>query len=355
MHTPYVVTPGRVHKPQPTEAMASTATPTPSGSRNFFSAGSFLRSSRSLFTAAVLAASCASSASAAFWNLSGTLTTHDPSIVKQNTTWWIFETGQGLPVKWSSNGLAWNQGVRLFNAEKSWWRTWAPNMGSLDVWAPDVHYFNGRYWVYYSVSEFGKNNSAIGLVSCSSIAAGDWRDDGFVIGSKSGTNSYNCIDPSLTIDASGQPWLVFGSWFSGLYVTRLSTSTMKPTGSLYNIAKRTNGIEGGCIVYRNGYYYLFASIDKCCNGVNSTYKIGYGRSTSITGPYTDKSGGQLLSGSITVLDAGNVRWKGPGGQDVYQNGSAWVIARHAYDANNNGTPTLLINDLYFDSSNWPTY
>lgn len=335
-----------MNKPQTTKAIP-VADRVPAARRSLF---------RSL-TAAVAfgSVSLISTASAAFWNLTGAVGAHDPSIIKEGSTWWCFTTGTGCPVKYSGNGLAWTQGVQLFASEKSWWRTYAPNMGSNDVWAPDVHYFNGRYWVYYSVSEFGKNNSAIGLTSCSSIVKGDWRDDGLVISSKSGVNAYNAIDPNLTIDASGAPWLAFGSWFDGIHVVKLSTSTMKPTGTIYSIAKRSGGIEGANIVYANGYYYLFVSIDKCCAGVNSTYKIAYGRSTSITGPYVAKDGTAMTSGGCTVLDAGNTRWKGPGGQDVYQNGSAWVIARHSYDANNNGAPTLLINDLYWDSSKWPTY
>lgn len=296
------------------------------------------------------------SASAAFWNLTGAVVTHDPSIIKENSTWWIFETGVGLPVKFSANGTAWSQGVRLFANDLAWWNTYVPN-GSRDpkVWAPDIHKFGGRTYCYYSISIFGQNTSAIGLTSCSSIAAGDWRDDGVVLSSKAGVNAYNAIDPSLTIDASGNPWLVFGSWFDGIHVVRINPGTMKPTGSIFSIATRSGGIEGANIVFANGFYYLFVSIDKCCQGVNSTYKIAYGRATSITGPYTTKSGGAMSSGAATVLDAGNTRWKGPGGQDVYQNGSAWLIARHAYDANSNGTPTLLINDLFWDASKWPTY
>jgi hypothetical protein len=37
-----------------------------------------------------------------------------------------------------------------------------------------------------------------------------------------------------------------------------------------------------------------------------------------------------------------------------QNGSNWVIARHAYDATDNGTPKLLISDLNW-RNNWPIY
>ena len=111
---------------------------------------------------------------------------------------------------------------------------------------------------------------------------------------------------------------------------------MKPTGNLYSIASRPNNggaVEAPTIVYRNGYYYLFASFDSS-PGVNSTYKIAYGRSTSITGPYVDKNGTSMLNGGGTIMDSGNAVWKGPGHQDVYNN----LIIRHAYDATDNGTP-----------------
>ena len=87
-----------------------------------------------------LSALVTSHGSAAFWNLTGTLTTHDPSIIKENSTWWIFETGVGLPVKFSSNGTAWSQGVRIFANDLAWWNTYVPN-GSRDP-KPDVAGFD---------------------------------------------------------------------------------------------------------------------------------------------------------------------------------------------------------------------
>lgn len=291
---------------------------------------------------------------AAHWGLSGDLGSHDPTLIKEGNLWWSPSTGVGLAMKYSSDGLVWRNGTQIFSKELSWWRTYAPNMGSNDVWAPDIQYYNGRYYLFYSVSEFGKNNSAIGLTSCSSIVAGDWRDDGIIISSKSGTTAYNAIDPNMVIDADGKPWLVFGSWFDGLHIVRLNSSTWKPSGTIYSIAYKSGGIEGGSMIYKDGYYYLFASIGVCCQGVNSTYKIAYGRSTSVTGPFVDKNGVSMSNGGGTILDSGNTRWIGPGGQDVYKNGSSYVIARHAYDATNNGAPTLLISDLNF-SGGWPTY
>lgn len=292
---------------------------------------------------------------AASWALTGDVYTHDPGIIKEGSLWWSPHTGPGISMKYSSDGKAWTEGTPIFSSELSWWRTYAPNMGKNDVWAPDIKYYNGRYWMYYSVSQFKTNNSAIGLTSCSSIAKGDWRDDGMVISSASGTTNYNAIDPNITFDASGTPWLAFGSWFDGIHIVKLNTTTMKPTGSIYKIGYKSGGMEGASVVYNNGYYYLFASYGVCCEGVNSTYKIGYGRATSITGPYYDKNGVKMTDGGYSLLDGGNTRWIGPGGQTIYKNGSSWLIARHAYDANNNGTATFLISDLYFDSNKWPTY
>ena len=241
------------------------------------------RRRRRLGVAGAWLALISATASAADWAVSGSLGAHDPSIIKEGATWWCFATGTGLPVKTSSDGLNWRQAGSLFANEDSWWRTYAPRMGTRDVWAPDVHRFAGRTWVYYCVSEFGASNSAIGLLSCTSIATGDWRDDGLVLNSRAG-DSFNAIDPTLTFDATGAPWLAFGSWFDGIHVVALDPATMKPTGNVSSIAQRPNGIEGANIVYANGYYYLFLSIDACCQGVNSTYKISYGRSASITGP-----------------------------------------------------------------------
>ncbi|MBL3656509.1 glycoside hydrolase family 43 protein [Fulvivirga sediminis] len=290
-----------------------------------------------------------------FIELGGNTVSHDPCLIKEpNGLWWAFMTGTGVGVKYSSDGVNWTQGVQVFPNELSWWRNYAPNMGRNDVWAPDCFYHNGRYWLYYSVSEFGKNNSAIGLTSCSSIVRGDWRDDGVVVSTSRGNNAANAIDPNIIRDASNNLWMVYGSWFDGIRLVRLNSSTMKPTGTHYAIARRGGGIENTDIVYNNGYYYLFVSLGVCCNGVNSTYRIAYGRSTNITGPYYDKNGVNMLNGGATILDAGNVRWKGPGAPDIYNNNGNYLLIRHAYDAQQNGTPKMLISDLFFVNG-WPTY
>lgn len=285
------------------------------------------------------------------WPLTGNLVTHDPTITYENGTWWVFQTGPGIYGKWSSNGVDWNGAAAIFPNGLSWWSNYVPAHNGTDVWAPDIKFYNGRAWLYYAISTFGSRVSAIGLTSASSIAAGDWRDDGMVINSTS-SNDYNAIDPDLIVDKDGAPWLTFGSWNSGIKLMRVNPITMKPLGSIYSIAKRGGGIEAPTVIYRQGYYYLFVSVGKCCDGVNSTYQIRYGRATDIRGPYVDKNGTDMMNGGGSLLDGGNSIWVGPGGQDILNTD---VIVRHAYDATDNGTPKLLISTLNWDSSGWPRY
>jgi arabinan endo-1,5-alpha-L-arabinosidase len=230
-----------------------------------------------------------------------------------------------------------------------------------DLWAPDVVYANGSYWQYYSASGSGSEVSAIGLAKAATPNSTAWTDEGKVIVS-SNTSGYNAIDPSPIQDASGNWWISFGSWFNGIYLMRLDNTTMLQSASnttLYHLAERNNGIEGSFIYYHNGYYYLFAAIDSCCSGTSSTYRTVVGRSASVTGPYLDRGGIDMLNGGGTIVVSSHSNIYGPGGASLFtdtgSNGaeSLPTFVYHYYDGNNNGTPTLGINRLNFTSDGWP--
>ena len=289
--------------------------------------------------------------SVSHWPLTGSLVTHDPTLGYENGTWWIFQTGPGIAGKWSANGVTWNDAAAILPNGLSWWSNYVPGHDGIDVWAPDLKHYNGRAWLYYSISTFGSRVSAIGLTSAPTVASGNWRDDGLVVNTTN-SNNYNAIDPELVVAADGSPWLTFGSWNSGIKVTRINPITMKPFGPLYSIASRSGGIEGPALIYRQGYYYLFVSIGECCKGTDSTYRIAYGRATDIRGPYLDKNGQDMMQSGGTILDAGNSQWAGPGGEDILNTD---VMVRHAYDASDNGVPKLLISTLNWDANGWPRY
>jgi arabinan endo-1,5-alpha-L-arabinosidase len=112
-------------------------------------------------------------------------------------------------------------------------------------------------------------------------------------------------------------------------------------------------VEGAYIVHHGSYYYLFASYDACCAGVNSTYKIRVGRATTITGPYADSTGKPMLTGGGDLLLATHGRYIGPGGQSIFQDKGKDVLAYHYYDGDDNGTPKLGLNTLAWTTTGWP--
>jgi arabinan endo-1,5-alpha-L-arabinosidase len=283
--------------------------------------------------------------------VSGVTTVHDPEVVKKpDGTYLLAHTGDNITLKTSSDRTAWSSAGVAFPNGMSWVYPYTNNSNT--VWAPDLTYANGRYYMYYSASSFGSNSSAIFLATSTTGAAGSWTNQGLVIASTT-SNDWNAIDPNLVIDQSGAWWLSFGSFWSGIKMIRIDSSTGLRSGTSFSsIAGRGGGaIEAPTIHYRNGYYYLFVSFDACCQGASSTYRTMVGRSTSVNGPYVDRNGVAMTSGGATEVLAGHGSFHGTGHQAVLADGDADVLFYHYY--NDAGTALLGINLLAYDSEGWP--
>jgi arabinan endo-1,5-alpha-L-arabinosidase len=284
---------------------------------------------------------------------------HDPSMIWDGKLFYLFGTGGQLSIRASANGLQWSNAGQVFTAQPAWI---AAALGSApaDLWAPDVSYFSCRYHVYYAGSTFGTNSSVIGLATNVTLDATSpnyqWIDQGLVVQSKS-TDNFNAIDPNVAFDEVGNPWLAFGSFWSGIKLRKLDAGTGKLSTSdttMYSIAGRNGGaIEAPSIISHNGYYYLFVSFDKCCAGVSSTYRTMAGRASKITGPYASKAGAAMTEGGADQMLATQGRTIGPGGGTAWQNGSNYYYSFHYYDGQDNGVSKLQIRPITFASDNWP--
>ncbi|MGK3996274.1 arabinan endo-1,5-alpha-L-arabinosidase [Sorangium sp. So ce1024] len=289
--------------------------------------------------------------------LSGDLGTHDPVIIQAGDRYHLFQTGDRIPMKTSSDLLNWQSAGRVFDARPAWAAERVP--GVEDLWAPDISRFGDAYHLYYSASTFGSNRSCIGHATKSSLdAAGPWTDHGAVICSNAGAtrDDWNAIDPNVAFDEEGTPWLSFGSFWTGIKMVKLTLSGERADGELHALASRPDArgaLEAPFIVRRCGFYYLFVSFDSCCRGVDSTYNMVVGRSTRITGPYVDKEGRAMMSGGGTLLVQGDGRWKGPGHNAVLFAKDRAYNVYHAYNVEKNGEPTLRISELVWDSDGWP--
>ncbi|MFN8447408.1 MAG: arabinan endo-1,5-alpha-L-arabinosidase [Anaerolineae bacterium] len=286
---------------------------------------------------------------------------HDPVIIRDEDTYYLFCTGDGIPLRQSSDMLDWRIQFppRILAHVPDWAKEKIP--GATNIWAPDISYFNGKFHLYYAVSTFGSNRSVIGLATNPTLHFGSdgykWTDEGLVLESTN-IDNYNCIDPNLIVDQDGIPWLAFGSFWSGIKMRRLDYETGKPSAedeTLYSLARRTvnsGSVEAPFIIYRDGFYYLFVSFDFCCRGVDSTYNVRVGRSESITGPYLDRDGIGMMAGGGTQVTFPTDRWKGPGHNAIMRDNGVDYIVYHAYDALAAGTPTLRIAPLSWDDDGW---
>ncbi|MBP2336493.1 arabinan endo-1,5-alpha-L-arabinosidase [Saccharothrix coeruleofusca] len=283
--------------------------------------------------------------------VTGDIWVHDPTVVKRpNGGYLVAHTGDGIALKTSADRTAFRDAGSAFPGGAPW--TTAYTGGSRNLWAPDLAYHDGRYWLYYSASTFGSNRSAIFLATSPSGDSGTWTDHGLVIESRT-SDDFNAIDPNLVVDDQGRWWLSFGSFWSGVKLVALDPSTGKRSDSaIRSIAGRGGGaVEAPVIVKRGSYYYLYVSFDLCCRGAASTYRVMVGRSTAVTGPYLDRDGTALTSGGGTEVLAGHGDVHGPGHQAVFTDTDSDVLAYHYYA--DNGASLLGVNLLAYDSAGWP--
>jgi arabinan endo-1,5-alpha-L-arabinosidase len=309
-----------------------------------------------LLTAAVVQAPAAATVTAAEYPypgaVSGDVAVHDPAVVKAaDGTYFLFSTGNGIEIRTSTDRTAFRRAGSAFSGSVSWAHPFTG--GSNNLWAPDVSFHNGRYYLYYSASTFGSRNSAIFLATSTTAQPGSWTNQGVVV-QTSDSSDHNAIDPNLVVDQSGAWWLSYGSFWTGIKMVRINSSTGKPADSTrYSLAQRPSSaggsVEAPYIVYRGGYYYLFVSFDYCCRGTSSTYRVMVGRSTSVTGPYTDRNGVRLTSGGGTEVMATHGNIHGPGHAALWADSDAWVMAYHYYTSSGS---RLGIN-LVGWSGGWP--
>ena len=292
--------------------------------------------------------------------LAGQTFIHDPStIVRDGTHYFIFGTGPGIRTKSSPDLIHWASGDSVFRTPPAWTTQAVPGFRG-GFWAPDVIRVNGKFFLYYAVSTWGKQVSAIGLATSPTLnpAATNylWTDCGPVISSTNGY-AFNTIDPSVFHDRDGKLWLAFGSYWDGIFLTELNPQTglrLTTNTPLYPLAWN-HSIEAACLTRHGNFYYLFVNWGQCCQGTNSTYEVRVGRADKITGPYRDRDGNDLATGGGSLFLQSSGRFIGPGHIGIMADGTTNDPTRfsyHYYDADTHGRSRLAIGTIDW-TSGWP--
>ena len=296
------------------------------------------------------------------------------------------------------------------------------SLSGLGYWAPTMRKVNDHlYRMYYSIviGNGIKTGSAsfdgswnepawIGLAETTDPASGEWTDKGGVLcsasdksatayarSSESDYNAYarfNAIDPSFIITPTGEHWLIYGSWHSGIAAIELDPETgftKTPTGDPWNIgtgqttthgkliatrnkSSRWQGSEGPEVVYNpeTGYYYLFLAYD----GLDVPYNTRVVRSKNVNGPYTGKNGTNVTTNGgdaypiVTHPYQFNSSlehdgWVGISHCAVWDDGQGnWFFSSQArkpndYSTNPDWAPNAImmghVRRIYWTSDGWP--
>ncbi len=254
-----------------------------------------------------------------------------------------------IPIAKSSDMVTWKFAGDAFAdpGPGSNFPSWAePNAG---LWGPDIRYVNGQYRLYYVVTETKvtpePNDNAIGMATAPT-PIGPWTDSGGPVvgprrGGQVGDGNFKwTFDPAVVTDTDGSQWMFYGSYYGGVWVTKLTDDGRTAVGDPTMVAI-DNKFEGSYVVRRGGYWYFFGSTANCCAGPTTGYSVQVGRSRDLRGPYIDRDGVSLVAsragGTPTLNQNGNA-WIGAGHNAIATDlaGQDWIV----YHAINRGDPYL---------------
>lgn len=295
----------------------------------------------------------------------------DPAVLRGKDGWWYaYATSDPLhegelrhhfvPMSRSRDLVSWEYLGDAFTSPPSWAAEGA------GIWAPDVRHVAGEYRMYYVITETTvtgeRGDNAIGMATAPT-PAGPWTDSGGpVVGPRRGAGASNdfrwTFDPAAVTGEDGTQWLFYGSYYGGVWVTRLTADGRTTVGTPTQVAI-DNKFEGSYVVQRDGWWYLFASTANCCAGPTTGYSVQVGRSRAVTGPYVDRQGTSLLAsragGTPTLVQNGN-RWIGAGHNAIATDveGTDWIVY-HAIDPADpylDGTDGINERPMLMDRLDW---
>lgn len=302
---------------------------------------------------------------------------HDPVMAYEDGVYYLYCTGHGITQMTSTDRQHWTlsrEGVLPNGKIPVWTHDSVPGFET-HIWAPDVVKYRGKWYMGYSCSTFGKNTSAIGLLSNKSLSDKDgWKDEGCIVASRGNRDNWNAIDPNFIIDEKGKPWMTWGSFWDGIQLIPLDKTMHPKKGAKpQTIARRhavgdasaepnptskfagTNAIEAPFIMRHGGYYYLFLSWDYCCRGIKSNYRVAVGRSKKMAGPYLDRDGKPMLEGGGTLLLEGDKKeYEALGHCSAYHFPDGDVFFCHGYSVAKNGASILVQKRIEWTEDGWLT-
>lgn len=285
----------------------------------------------------------------------------DPTVIRTDEGFYLYATQTNdywIPIYFSKDLVNWEFKRSAFRNATRPKPDVLPDGGAF--WAPEIRYINGKYVLYFSWAKWGDGSKSYTAVATSDSPVGDFLNaKPLLITDDFGSN---CID-QFYYEEDGKKYMFVGS-FNGIYVTELTDdglSVKRGADGKPVLKKQVCGraFEGTNIYKKGKYYYLFASINNCCDGINSRYKVVVGRSEKLLGPYVDRKGKDMLDNSWElVLEGDGETFFGPGHNSIIipdDTGTDWMIY-HSYVKENGavGGRLGMLDRIVWSADGWPT-
>ncbi len=281
-----------------------------------------------------------------------------PEIIYHDGVYYNYNMTGPIALKTSTDLITWTRHPDMYalSSRPSWMSAVS---GGTSIWAPGAYKIGDKYYLYYCTSSSGSQNSGIGVAVSTDPSKNDWKDLGMVIRSKKG-DPYNCIDPNVFIDTDGTPYLIWGSYWTGIYMRKLDASTGmldQNDTTMYHLAKGNSDMEAPYLIKHGDYYYLFTARGGLKKG---TYYWAVGRSKTLTGPFVDDRGFKLLDGGGTRLTEWKNGIEGVAHAQYFTapDGTAYMVSEswenRASDESETTTPVRLhISKIVWTDDGWP--
>jgi len=325
---------------------------------------------------------------------------HDPTVVRDDDgTYWMFSTDArsvgpvrgGVQVRTSRDLVGWTFHGWALDGVPGPAAEWS---GATGLWAPDVVRVDRpgsgapEWRMYYSASNFGSRRSAIGL-AVAPHPSGPWVDRGIVVASDhvegpAGLGHPNAIDANLVTAAGGRQWLVYGSFFGGIYALPVDAATgfvvdAPAPGALRRspgrlLARRSRladgAVEGAFVLPRPvGGWALLVSYDSLAG----TYHLRAAVGDDVAGPFRDRAGRLMTDGAagtkeessgvdpwqvgVPVLAShrltGGPRLLAPGHASVVTEPGRQLLVHHVRDADAPTEHRVQVRRLVWTHDGWP--
>ncbi len=264
----------------------------------------------------------------------------DPSVIRVGQDYYMvnssFQYFPAIPISHSTDLVHWEV-VGHAICENDWLDL-SQTMDSRGIWAPDISYSNGKFYIFATL-RFNNNDKEQGPLRCQLVMTADEPQGPY---SKPILLPVDNIDPSHFVDDDGKHYMIIAP---GITVVPLNDDCTKVIGEPVQVWQGTGERcpEGPHILKKDGWYYAILAE----GGTGYGHGINVGRSKSLFGSYEPSPYNPVMR----QLDPeAPIQRSGHGKLVQTQNGDWWIT--YLCGRRNCGNYTTIGRETALDPIQW---